>query len=252
MSPSTTSQLQRWYPYCGEAPRPEHWLAHWNWDWVLLGCLAALLVVGFTRSRATFREQLAATGCMIALFVTPLCALGSALFLARSIHHLALALVLAPLLVGAIGTRAFPRIPLTVATLMQAAIFWAWHVPVLYAQAMSNDLVFWAMQLSITLSAAVWWVSLRRAPALAATGALLAQMVQMGALGALLVFAGRAFYAPHWLTTAPWGLSALEDQQIAGLVMWVGGGGAYLLLASVMLWRALGTDARPQVVPCSA
>ena len=40
-------------------------------------------------------------------------------------------------------------------------------------------------------------------------------------------------------------LTALEDQQIAGLVMWVGGGGAYLLLAMAMLWRALGADARP-------
>ena len=252
MHPSSISHAHHWHPYCGEAPVPNQWLAHWNWDWVLLGCLAALLLIGFRTSRATFREQLAAAGCTIALFVTPLCSLGSALFLARSVHHLALALVLAPLLVGAVGPKAFPRIPLTAATLMQAAIFWAWHVPALYAQALSNDLVFWAMQLTITLSAAAWWASLRSAPALAATGALLAQMVQMGALGALLVFAGRAFYAPHWLTTAPWGLSALEDQQVAGLVMWVGGGGAYLLLASAMLWRALGSDARPQVAPRSA
>ena len=244
MRSSPTSQVHRWHPYCGEAPGPEHWLAHWNADWVLLGCLAILLLIGFRTSRATFREQLAATGCMIVLFVTPLCALGSALFLARSVHHLALALALAPLLVAAGGARAFPQLSLPVATALQAAMFWAWHVPVLYAHAMANDLVFWAMQLSITLSAAAWWASLRRATALGATAALLVQMVQMGVLGALLVFAGRAFYAPHWLTTIPWGLSALEDQQIAGLIRWVGGGGAYLLLASAMLWRALSPDAR--------
>ncbi|MXO92663.1 cytochrome c oxidase assembly protein [Erythrobacter arachoides] len=241
----TTTHAQRWHPYCGEAPGPAHWLAHWNWDWVLLGSLAVLLLFGFKASRATMRSQLAATACMVILFVTPLCALGSALFLARSIHHLALALVLAPLLVGAVGARAFPNVSLGLATVVQTAILWAWHVPASYAQAMSNDLVFWAMQVSITLSAAAWWVSVRRATALGAAAGLLAQMVQMGVLGALLVFAGRALYAPHWLTTTLWGLTALEDQQVAGLVMWVGGGGAYLLLAMAMLWRALGADARP-------
>lgn len=249
MSPIAIPPTKLWHPYCGEAPGPDHWLAHWNWDWTLLAAVAATLVVGFMTSRHTLRSQLAAAGCVAVLFVTPLCALGSALFLARSLHHLALVLLLAPLLVRAVGARNFPHVSLTAATIGQAVIFWAWHVPGLYALALSSDLVFWAMQLSITLSAALWWVTLRRAAPLAATAGLLAQMVQMGVLGALLVFAGRAFYAPHWQTTAAWGLSALDDQQIAGLVMWVGGGGAYLLVAAAMLWRTLGDDARPAPMP---
>lgn len=249
MTPIEIPPTEQWHPYCGMAPEPGHWLAHWNWDGILLCAIAAMLVVGVITSRHTVRNQLAAAGCTAVLFVTPLCALGSALFMARSIHHLALVLLLAPLLVGAVGARTFPHVSLTAATIGQAAIFWAWHVPGLYAQAMSNDLAFWAMQLSITLSAALWWVTLRRSAPLAATAALLAQMVQMGVLGALLVFAGRALYAPHWQTTAAWGLSALEDQQIAGLVMWVGGAGAYLLVAAAMLWRVLGPDGRPVSMP---
>ena len=79
------------------------------------------------------------------------------------------------------------------------------------------------------------------------TAGLLATMVQMGLLGALIVFAGRPLYAPHWFSAPAWGLSPLEDQQIAGLVMWVAGSGAYLLLAAVLLYRALGrqTALRP-------
>lgn len=240
-----TSRTVHWQPYCGEAPDPAHWLAHWNWDPLLLGGVLGVLAVGLATSRATFRSQLGAALAVLVLFATPLCALGSALFLARSVHHLALGLVVAPLLVAAAGSRKLPRMSPAAATLLQAAIFWAWHVPSLYEQALSSDLVFWAMQLSIAGSAAVWWAALRRASALEAAGGLLAQMVQMGVLGALLVFAGRALYSPHWLTTAAWGLTPLEDQQIAGLLMWVVGGGAYLLAAAAMLWRALAPAGSP-------
>ncbi len=46
-------------------------------------------------------------------------------------------------------------------------------------------------------------------------------VVQMGLLGALITFAPKPLYGPHLTTTWPWGLSPLEDQQIAGLIMWV-------------------------------
>ena len=233
-----------WHPYCGEAPVPAHWWAHWNWDPLFLSVLAAIVVLNIAVQRRADRTCIAVLVVTLVLFVSPLCALGSALFLARSVHHLVLALALAPLLVIAVRSRSFPKFPLTAATIVQAVIFWAWHLPDFYESAMSSDLVFWVMQVSITGSAAVWWAALRRAPALESGAALLAQMVQMGVLGALLVFANRAFYAPHWLTTTAWGLTPLEDQQVAGLIMWVAGGGVYLLIAMAMLWRALAPDAQ--------
>ena len=78
--------------------------------------------------------------------------------------------------------------------------------------------------------------------ALAATG-LLATMVAMGALGALLTFAHRAYYAPHWLTTRLWGLSPIEDQQIAGIIMWAPASLVYLIAALTILYRSLGNRA---------
>lgn len=241
-----SSKPPYWQPYCGAAPDPAHWLTHWNWDPALLVVVLGLLAIGLIADRAHARSQIGAAAVMILLFVSPLCALGSALFLARSAHHLALVLVLAPLLAVAIGPRAFPRTSVTLATIVQTACLWLWHVPAFYDRALANDGVFWAMQLSITATSAIWWVTLRGAGALEAATGLLAQMVQMGVLGALLVFAGRAFYLPHAVTTTVWGLTPLEDQQLAGLMMWVVGGGAYLLIASALLWKALAPAPAPR------
>ena len=108
---------------------------------------------------------------------------------------------------------------------------------------MSNDAVFWFMQISIVATAAAWWVKIIRSPAPAAATALLATMVAMGALGALLTFAHRAYFAPHWLTTQSWGLSPIEDQQIAGIIMWAPASLVYLVAALTILYRSLGSRA---------
>lgn len=236
-----------WLPYCGAAHPPGEWLSRWNLDPILIGALLALLGWGLVRSPDTRRYQLAAALTVVVVFVSPLCALGSALFAFRTLHHLALVLVLAPLLMHV--PRDFAahwRPSLLFSTVVQAAVFWAWHAPPLYATALSSDAAFWLMQLTLIGAATAWWIALRHASPLGATASVLATMVQMGLLGALLVFGGRAFYAPHWLTTSAWGLSPLEDQQTAGLIMWVLGSGAYLAIALALLYRALAPTATPR------
>ena len=178
------------------------------------------------------------------LYISPFCALGSALFTVRIVHDTLLAAVLAPLLVAALKLERVPiRGSLPVWTFVHASVFWLWHAPPLYEAAMRSDFVFWAMQTTITGSATVWWAKIVRSPAPAAASALLATMVVMGALGALLTFAHRAFYAPHWLTTQAWGMSPLEDQQLAGIIMWAPASLIYLLAALAVLYRALGVRA---------
>ena len=234
-----------WIPYCGAAPSPGEWLARWNLDPLLLAFAAAALVLAWRLPRLRSRANAAGLAIFLFLFVSPFCALGSALFSARVVHHLVLALVLAPIAALALPARWPSRWSLPVLTAVQAIVFWAWHAPALYALALSNDALFWLMQLSITASAALWWARLRRAPAAAAVGALLATMVQMGLLGALITFAARPLYAPHGSTTQAWGFSPLEDQQIAGLIMWAPAAAAYLLVAVTILYRSLvRSDAR--------
>jgi putative membrane protein len=230
-------------PYCGPASTPADWLSHWNTDPVLITALVAC-AAGWLRyaPRSPDRDLAAGTAFAVAilLFVSPLCALTSALFSVRVVHHILLAAVVAPLLAFAVRDRL--SVPLWPATALHFALFWLWHWPPAYATALSSDLIFWLMQLTILGSGVAFWTAILRAPPIAAVAALLATMVQMGALGALITFAGDALYAPHWSTTGAWGLAPLEDQQIAGLVMWAPAAAIYLLAALAILYRSLQAE----------
>lgn len=233
----TTAKL--WEPYCGPAPAPGDW--RWNLDPVLLGVLAAATIVIVWRLRG--RERALGLSAILVLaigFISPLCGLSSALFAARTVHHVLLVAVVAPLTAWALPSRRVG--PLALATAFQAAVFWGWHAPSAYAAALSNDLAYWAMQLSLLVSAVWFWAGVRRAAAPAAVGHLLIAMVAMGLLGALLTFAPQPVYAPHLLTTQAWGFTPLADQQAAGLIMWAPAAAVYLAAALLVLGRWIGPD----------
>lgn len=235
---------QVWAPYCGPGPEPGAWLSRWNLDPVLIVALA--IALGLVLWRSSGRERVLGAGAVLTLaviFVSPLCALSSALFAARTFHHVLLVALAAPLIGWALPPGRVG--PLALATAAQAVVFWAWHAPAAYGWALSNDSAYWLMQFSL-LGTAIWfWVAVRRASAPAAVAALLLAMVAMGLLGALLTFTGEPIFAPHFLTTAAWGLSPLEDQQAAGLIMWAPAAAVYLAAALFVLGRWIGPDARP-------
>jgi putative membrane protein len=56
-------------------------------------------------------------------------------------------------------------------------------------------------------------------------------------LGALLTFSRDAWYSAHLSSVSPWGLSPQEDQQLAGLIMWIPGGMIHAGAAIVMMIR---------------
>lgn len=237
-----------WIPYCGSAPLPAEWLGRWNLDPLLLLSLAGAVIIwrrAGQPSETRKRWFVTALALGVLLFVSPLCALSSALFSARVVHHVLLTAAVAPAIVLSLPDE--PRrtsLSLPFWTAAQAFLFWAWHAPPLYAAALSNHAVYWLMQLSLLGPACAFWLAVRRSPPTMAVGALLATMVQMGLLGALITFAGAPLYAPHFLTTQPWGLTALEDQQLAGLIMWAPSAGIYLGIALAIASRWLGTEGR--------
>lgn len=182
------------------------------------------------------RWRLLAIALLALLFVSPLCALTSALFAARTGHHLILTSLAAPsVAIALLASR--PTGGLMLWTAVHAVTFWLWHVPAAYTAALSNRALYWLMQASLFLTALAMWRGIAAAAELRAIAALLATMVQMGLLGALLTFASGALYPPHFTSTLAWGLTPLEDQQLAGLLMWVPGAGLYLGAALVMLSR---------------
>lgn len=244
-----------WIPYCGAAPTPAEWLARWNLDPALLLLLAGiplLLQLRSARGLLVRRGRFAAAwALLVLLFVSPICALSSALFSVRVVHHVVLTAVVAPILVSALArTDARPFRSLPAWTAVQALVFWAWHSPQLYAAALSSDALYWAMQLTLLGTAAGFWIALRRAPPPAAVAALLATMIQMGLLGALITFSGSALYLPHLASTLAWGLAPLEDQQLAGLIMWAPSAALYLAAALLVAARWLGKEpTRPASAP---
>ena len=234
-----TSPASLWAPYCGSAPASGDW--RWNLDPLLLVILAVTTVIVAWRTRGRDRALgLTALAVLGVVFVSPLCALSSALFAARTVHHVLLVAVAAPLIAWALPTRRVG--PLALATAVQAAVLWGWHAPSAYSAALSNDLVYWAMQISLLASAVWFWAGIRRASVPAAVGHLLVAMVAMGLLGALLTFADQPIYAPHLLTTQAWGFTPLADQQAAGLIMWAPAAAVYLAAALLVVGRWIGPD----------
>lgn len=242
-------ESRKWAPYCGEAPGPDIWLSRWNLDPVL-GAALLLLALALWRlperqgvtpgQRLSLRSAWALT---VLLYVSPLCALSSAFFTLRVVHHIALVLLMAPLLAFGLAPW-LRRLPasLWLSTAVAAVTFWVWHAPAPYAAALSSDATYALMQGTLLASAVCFWVAVRRAGPAAAMGAILATTVLMGLLGALIMFAGRPLYAPHFASTLSWGVSPLEDQQLAGLVMWAPGSIAYLAAAMWIGWRWLQAE----------
>ncbi|MEX1163050.1 MAG: cytochrome c oxidase assembly protein [Nitriliruptor sp.] len=123
---------------------------------------------------------------------------------------------------------------LVVATVVHIALTWLWHAPWLYDLAVRNAAVH-ALEHVAFLGSAVWvWTEIvatarrnRRTQALA-TLCLAALIATGGVLGALLTFAGRSVYDVY---TGAGGMTALEDQQFAGALMWVPPSFVYAIVA---------------------
>lgn len=240
--------------YCGLPPVPADLPVAWNGDWRLLVALAVLALA----VRLTPRRGLFAAGwlALVVAFVSPLCALTVALFSARAVHHLLLLTVAAPLL-GAAFVQLERHVASGVALIAVMVVLALWHVPAIYAQVWHSELWYWGMQLALLLPAAAFWsrtFAVLKGPRSSAE--VLTSLAQMGALagvmgliGAVLTFAPQVLYPEHALAGLAYGLQPLEDQQLAGLLMWVPGFGPLAVIAAFTLrsaWRQAerGTPAR--------
>lgn len=230
--------------YCGPAPLPENLWMRWNFDPVLLlaiaGCIAGFVLLRRDASRVERWSFAGAIFTLVVAFVSPLCALTVALFSARVVHHVLLVAVAAPLMALAFRRQANHVATLTTPLLLlHTVVFWLWHAPDAYSLALSDSLVYWAMQLSLLGTAALLWSAILAAGTGSAIVALLGATIQMGFLGALLVFSPQALYVPHLATTLAFGFDPLADQQLAGLIMWVPASVPYLVAALLRLLAML-------------
>lgn len=227
--------------YCGPAAVPGDLMTRWNFDPLLMAALAALAIVIASGRLANFRAGWTALLLMATIFISPLCALSSALFSARVLHHVLLIAAVAPLLALAIPLRRMPSAPLAALVGLHTIILWFWHMPAPYEWALASVPAYWLMQASLLVSAWLLWRAIFASTAQlgAALFALVGTIGQMGLLAALIVFAPRPLYAVHFASTAAWGMNPLADQQLAGLLMWVPASLPYLGVGLWLTWSSL-------------
>jgi len=211
------------------------------------------------------RHWVSFLGAILALLVglvSPLDALSEALFSAHMVQHLILMLVVAPLLVVSEFPRAFlwaiPRRqahalghgvhqgpvsriwqglshPIVVWCLF-TIVLWLWHAPVLFEAALRNQTIHTLEHICLLATAMFfWWVLFRHSgPDHIRFGVaipyLFLTVLQSGIFGALMTFTSQPWYPDYAATVTAWGLTTLQDQQLAGLIMWVPGGAVFTLL----------------------
>ncbi|MCC7420544.1 MAG: cytochrome c oxidase assembly protein [Planctomycetaceae bacterium] len=213
---------------------------------------------------------LTALATLFVALVSPLDALSGELASAHMVQHLLLILVAAPLFVVAApmplilgglpkplrrevgrwrqriesGPAGFHLLwnPLFV-WIAHAMDLWVWHVPALYESALRRPVVHDLEHLTFFGTACLFWrvlldpISGRRLNPAAAVLSLFTMSLQGRGLGALMALSPHPWYGAYAGTASTWRLTPLEDQQLAGLIMWMPGGLIYAL-ASVLILGA--------------
>lgn len=211
----------------------------------------------------------------LALF-SPLDAISSALFSAHMGQHVLLIILAAPLLVlgaphlgllwsiprhmrhslgrwfnrraGQLVRRLVSQ-PLLVWGLF-IGVLWAWHLPRLYQAALANEAIHILEHLSLLVAAMLFWWMIARLRQGGRSGHglailyIFAAALQGGVLGALIAFSRTPWYEWYIQSASWWGLTPVEDQQLAGLIMWIPGGFVYLVAALVLLAEWLRASER--------
>ncbi|MBA2918868.1 cytochrome c oxidase assembly protein [Sphingomonas sp. MAH-20] len=128
-----------------------------------------------------------------------------------------------------------------VATALQALALILWHAPPLFDRALGHEGWHIAQHLSFLVTALLFWWAMTRAAgrnALVAASCLFVTSLIGGGLGALMAFSTSPWYAGYAaMGMMPFGLTPAQDQQLAGLVMWIPGGMAHAGAALVLLAR---------------
>jgi len=212
---------------------------------------------------------------LVSALLSPIAAMSDFLFSVHMTQHEMLILVAAPLLV--LGRPVVPLLwaltprwrlrvgawsqnrywsaawrtltgPLLI-WLLHGFALWLWHLPALYQAALGNAAIHATEHLCFLATACLFWWALihgrygRFGYGIAVLFVFVTS-IHSEVLGALLTFAPRVWY-PLYATRSPAaGFDALQDQQLAGLIMWIPFGVVFLLLGLALFAAWLGEAQR--------
>ncbi len=224
---------------------------------------------------------MAGLATMVLALSSPIEAYEGVLFSVHMLQHMLLELAAAPLLLlgapatlalraaspsvrrgllGVLHSRAVALItfPL-IGWLVFAAVNWGWHFSTLYDQALENSALHYFQHATFLGAAVLFWLpvigadpSRWRLPYPVRLFYLFLAMPQNSFLGVALMGAPTVLY-PHYLTNLrTWGPTAVADQSLGGVLMWVVGDVVFLaaMAGVVVAWvrhedrRTARVDAR--------
>jgi putative membrane protein len=180
------------------------------------------------------------------------------LFSAHMVQHLLLTLVAPPLLIA--GTPGWMLRPLLSWPVVGSLLRWltkpshcfaifnvvlaGWHLPPVYNLAMTYHAVHILQHLMFIAAAVLmWWPVVSPVPELTRLSAPLKMLylfafgIPMSVVAALITLTGEVLYP--WYEAAPrvFDLSALDDQQLGGLIMWVPAMKIYWIAITILFFR---------------
>ena len=232
--------------------------------WLYMRGLLAL--PGITRAGRRFVAFVSGVILLMVIFVPPVEAAADALFSVHMAQHLVLIVAVPLLFTYSHGLRCLimglPRrvrrllhpvrrrvqkwlrwtrwSTLPMVAVVFAVTLWAWHLPHLYDTAIANDFVHLLEHASLFLAGLLLWGAVMEPGRGFLPRAILifGTAFHSGLLGALLVLAPEVLYRAHLSQTLV-SMSPLQDQQLAGLIMWIPMGGVFLVTLAVMVIRVL-------------
>ena len=237
--------------------------ASWHPAWEEV---AAVLVLGAAYTAAArrhppaFRAALfaAALVLLLAVSVTPLATIALEYLLAAHLLQNVVMAEWAPALaVGGLSAgmaAALARVRLLriatnpfVALLSWLTVYGAWHVPAVYDYALRHELVLHIEHATyFATGTLLWWPVLRDEPHHLSAGAksvyLFAAFVLASPIGLLLALVPEPVYDYYIEAPRLWGLTPLEDQQIAGVLMTVSEAIVFFTVFAVFFVRFMAEE----------
>jgi cytochrome c oxidase assembly factor CtaG len=226
----------------------------WTFAPIVLIALAGYLGVYVARWRTSRREggaraasgwRLAAwcggVGALFVALISPVDVLGEQLATMHMVQHLLIADIAAILLTLGLtrhilrpATRRIHRIERAAGpfaspwfgVVAYVGAMWLWHVPVLYDSALEHPLVHTLEHLTFGAAGLLYWWHLLspirsrlRLGGMGPIAYMASTKILVGFLGIVLAFAPTLIYDAYDHPGKRWGMTALDDQHVAGLVM---------------------------------
>ncbi|WP_335946206.1 cytochrome c oxidase assembly protein [Salipiger bermudensis] len=181
-------------------------------------------------------RRLLALALLAALWLSPLPGLATGSMVLHMVLHLGVTAVVPALYAPKLRLPA-SAMALTLGAVAEMLVVWAWHLPSLHLWARLTTTGFILEQASFLGAGMLLWATVRAAGGFGGAVVLLATTMHMTLLGALIGLSPRDLYGD--ICAGHLGLSALQEQQVAGAMMAGAGGAIYLVAALRRLGLAL-------------